>query len=175
MSAADLSDISRVLVKMEQVKDINVFSPAVEHRRAKSTFWSYFATSDELPPEDISLSIALKYSADRRVSQWWDLPGFQDWFSNKDEFRQRMEYLSNLALDRLEAILVDSKGQAASQVAAAKLIMEVSRKMPSKASEEQFVDEKIHLMDKKQLEEYISRGMRLLPSPEIVDAVIIPE
>lgn len=141
------------------------YLPTPEQRKAKSGFWAKWQENPLCDPADISLALALRFGGDTRLSRWWGQEGFADWFRNADEFRQRIEYLANLSLDSLEFVLVDPKAQSSAKVNAAKLLMELARKMPSRAAVEKYMDEKIAEMDKKQLEEYISKRARILPMP----------
>lgn len=154
-----------LLLALRATRDVSVFQPLPEHIRAKSNFWTYFGTGEGSPlPRDPNLATALQFSGDKRISQWWDIPGFQDWFLNRDEFRQRMEYLSNLALDQLEGILTSGVVASSDKLSAIKLIMQVAEKVPTnKAAETEGVDAMIAKMSKVQLEEYIRGSMRLLP------------
>lgn len=145
------------------------YLPSPEQRKAKSGFWARFHENPLCDAQDITLAMALKVGGDGRVSRWWSEPGFRDWFRNADEFRQRLEYLVNLSLDTLEHVLVDPKAQGSAKVNAAKLLMEVARKMPPKGTTERYLDEKIAEMDRKQLEEYISKKTKLLPVPAVQD------
>lgn len=147
---------------LETIADELTYLPTPEQRKAKSAFYARFNDNPICDPEDISLSIAQQFCPDYRLPKWWKLEGFPAWFRNKDEFRQRMEYLAQLALDSLESILADPKAQGSAKVNAAKLIMEVARKMPQKSLQEQFLDEKVSQMTKPQLEQYIKKNLRLL-------------
>lgn len=160
-----ISKIQEAAQVLEMVTSELTYLPSPEQRKAKSAFWARFNDNPICEPSEISLAIALRFVADSRLSKWWGQEGFRAWFSNQDEFRQRMEYLSNLALDRLEGIIADPKANASAQVNAIKLIMEVTRKMPPKFSKEIYVDEKIGQMDRKQLEEYIRKNVRLVEAP----------
>ncbi len=139
------------------------YMPSPEQRKAKSAFWARFNDNPICDPQDISLAIALQFANDERLSRWWSQSGFKEWFRNRDEFRQRVEYLVHQALDSLEYVLVDPKAQASAKVNAAKLLMEVARKMPQKQVAEQYLDEKIGQMSKQQLQEYIRKSTKLLP------------
>lgn len=155
---------------LEIVADELTYLPSPEQRKAKSAFWAKFNDNPLCDPEDISLAISKQFCSDRRLDNWWKFEGFKEWFRNKDEFRQRMEYLAQLSLDALESILADPKAQGSAKVNAAKLIMEVSRKMPQKSLQEQFLDEKVSQMTKPQLEQYIKKNIRLLGEATVVPA-----
>lgn len=139
------------------------YLPTPDQRKAKSAFWARFNENPICEPSDISLTTAERLAGDRRLSRWWSQEGFKEWFRNQDEFRQRLEYLVNLSLDSLEYVLADPKAQSSAKVNAAKLLMEVARKMPPKHAVEKYLDEKIAEMDRKQLEDFISKRAKLLP------------
>lgn len=156
-------DLSRLRNPLEKAVDVVSFTPTEAQRRAKSNFWSFFASGEALPPTNVDLAIATKYAGDRRIGDWWQLEGFSEWFANKDEFRQRVELLADLALDELYQLIKSPNTQATAKVAAIRMIMDVGKKISQKAStEEAAVSEKIASMDKKQLEDYIkSRLVKL--------------
>lgn len=138
------------------------YLPTPEQRKSKSAFWVRFNENPICEPAEISLSIALRFAGDSRLSRWWSQEGFKEWFRNQEEFRQRLEYLVNLSLDSLENVLIDPKAQSSAKVNAAKLLMEVARKMPPRGAVEKYLDEKIAEMDRKQLEEYIAKKTKVL-------------
>lgn len=140
----------------------NSFAPTDAHRRAKSAFWAHFFQTGELPPEAIEAATAARYSGYNDVVEWYNLPGFREWFSNGEEFRQRIEYLSNSALDVLHEVLTNQAARTGDKLAAAKMAFEIASKFPKSAPKEQFADEKIAEMDKKQLEEFISSKVKSL-------------
>lgn len=148
------------------------YLPSPEERRVKSAFHQRFQSLD-IPPclmQDITLSIAQSLAPDRRLDRWWEVPGFKEWFRNAEEFRERVEYLTSLALDAVTEILIsDDPRQASARIAAAKLMLEVGKKMPEKKAVAVYADEKIGAMDKKQLDAYITRQMSLKQLPESDD------
>lgn len=153
-------DLTRIRNQLGKATDVVSFSPTEPQRRAKSNFWSFFASGEALPPNNVDLATAVKYAGDKRVSEWWALEGFADWFSNKDEFRQRVEFLADLALDELYHLIRDPETQATAKVAAIRMIMDVGKKVSQKAStEETVVGEKITKMNKEELEAYIRDKM----------------
>lgn len=148
---------------LTEVVDEIIFRPRADQRRMKSALWVILAdnplmSADTITPEDI-----IKLTNERRVRKWWSEPGFREWLMNQDEFRQRLEYHAHLALDRLEAILMDDDAHASAQVQAAKLIIEAANKMPPRVTREVYADERIQTMDRRQLEEYIRRNMTVIP------------
>lgn len=161
-------DLTKLRNPLEKATDVVSFSPSEAQRRAKSNFWSFFASGEALPPTQIDLSIASKYAGDKRIAEWWTLEGFTDWFSNKDEFRQRVEFLADLALDELYQLLRNPNTQATAKVAAIRMIMDVGKKISQKApTEDSVMGEKIASMDKKQLEDYIKSRLSKLSLTDI--------
>jgi hypothetical protein len=90
----------------------------------------------------------------------WTKPGFKEWLLNKQEHKEKLEYLFSLALGAAEEILLntDPKAQSA-RVNMIKLVAELSRKMPSKDSDGTGgLAKAITQMDKAQLELLLSKG-----------------
>lgn len=167
MSDSSTAVLNRLL---SGTRDLSIFQPDDAQRRAKSNFWTYFATEEgvTLPPTP-DLALALRFGADSRITRWWILPGFQDWFLNREEFKQRMEYLSNLCLDQLETILTTTSSANSDKLNAIKLIMQVARKTPTSSDPDttKYADDKIGKMGRVELEEFIRRNIRIVgDSPE---------
>lgn len=145
----------------------NSFQPTDAHRRAKSAFWAHYFSTGSLPPTDINLATAAELSGfSTELQEWWPIEGFQEWFSNGEEFRQRVEYLSNAALDVLQEILYDRAARTSDKLQAAKMALEIAAKFPKSTPKEQFADEAIGEMTAKELEEFISRKLKVLPLPQ---------
>lgn len=110
------------------------FEPSVAQRRAKANFWTAWQDDPTLDPELMTADTAARLSGNRTVRRWWGEPGFKPWFMNKDEQRQRLEYLFELSMDAAEDILTnaDPKAQGA-RVQLIKHMSELANKMPSKS------------------------------------------
>lgn len=147
-------------------RDLVTFSdPTDAQRQAKSRFWATFSDGTIAPPSPIDSASARRYSGDHRVTQWWSLPGFEDWFTNSEEFRDRVEFLGHLALDNVETILRNPEANVTAKINAIRILFEIGGKFPGKgAGAEKYVDEKIAEMDRKQLEEFITKQVRRLPT-----------
>lgn len=162
-----LNNLSKVLAAATQ--DI-VFSPTPDMRRAKAAFWSSL-TDHPLGIGDtdtLTLAASKQLGADSRLPRWWAIPGFQEWWQNKQEFKQRLEYMAQLALDSLEEILADPNANPTAKVNSAKLVLDAANKMPKKVPEEN-LDAKLSAMSRSELEEYVrSKVKYLTPSPETV-------
>lgn len=168
------SKISKVVEVM--ANDLT-YLPSPEQRKLKSAFWLRFSENPICDPRDVGLGTVHQLTQDSRVDRWWGVPGFREWFRNQEEFRERVESMAHLALDTLMVILVtDDPKMSSARVSAAKLLLEVSRKLPSRTATEvgKSADKLIAEMDKKQLDAYIARHMRTLPpvpTPETDDIV----
>lgn len=158
----------KLLSVLSTAPELVIFQPTADQRKAKSNFWSYWAEGGAEVPPTVSLATAVRFGGDKRISLWWDTPEFQEWFTNKDEFRQRLEYLSHLVLDTFEKVLTDPASHAGAKVQAGKTILEAAKKMPRGKDEERYADEKISRMDRRQLEEFIRNNLTLLPPQEEV-------
>jgi len=145
----------------------NTFNPTDAHRKAKSAFWSHFFSTGEIPPATIEVATAARLSGYNQVLDWWDtLEGFKEWFSNGEEFRQKVEYVSDLALETIHAILKDDSARTGDKLQAAKMALEIAAKFPKAQPKEHFLDQTIAEMGKKELEQFISSKIRHLPQPD---------
>lgn len=147
---------------MDLVEDLT-FLPSPEQRKVKAAFWTTYSENPTVDVEYVTVEEAKAITGDWRVTRWWAMSGFREWFLNKEEFRQRLEYLANLALDAAEDILMDRNAHPSARTNMAKLVIEAANRMPNRWAKEKYMDEKIHQMDRAQLEEYIRKAMKQLP------------
>lgn len=154
---------------VEIISDIT-YVPTYEQRKVKTQFHNRLTDNPICEAHNATLAIVQQLvPGDRRITRWWADGGFRDWFLNRDEFRERAESLVHLALDTIEQILGDNKAQASARVSAAKLMMEVGRKMPSKSDNDtqKMLDAHISNMNEKELQEYIQKTTpRLVSQPQ---------
>lgn len=158
------NETSRVI---EVLANDLTYLPNYEQRKVKSAFWTRFSENPICEPRDITVSVVSRFVNDSRMEGWWSTPGFKEWFRNQEEFRERVESMAHLALDTLMSILItEDPKMSTARVNAAKLLLEVGRKLPSRtAPTEKYVDARIAEMDKKQLDAYIEKQLRLVGSP----------
>lgn len=144
--------------------------PTDAQRRAKSVFWSVFRDGSIPAPTQVDLATALRYvTQEPHLRDWWSLPGFPEWFGNSREFAERISWLETLALDSLEDILRSKQVSPQSILTAAKLVLEISDRVPrgrsTAADTATTSDTEISSMSKEQLREFIqSRVTKLLPA-----------
>lgn len=154
-----LKDINKILAAAQT--DL-VFAPTPDMRRAKAAFWSKFADSPMLAADSLTLASVQQVASDKRLTKWWSLPGFAEWFQNKEEFRERLEYLADIALDSLEQVLTDPDSNPSAKVASAKLVLEAASKMPKKDAEAPA--SRLETMSRGELEDYVRKNLKFLTS-----------
>ena len=153
-----LKDINKILAAASS--DLT-FAPTQDMRRAKAAFWHRFAdASTSLSSDPVTLASAQQFGADKRLSKWWAVPGFAEWFQNREEFRERLEYLADVALDALEQVLTDPDANAGAKVASAKLVLEATSKMPRKEAETPAT--RLETMSRSELEDYVRKNLKFL-------------
>lgn len=154
-----LKDINKILAAAST--DLT-FAPTPDMRRAKAAFWHRVADAPALDGGPVTLAAAQQVGADKRLNKWWTLPGFAEWFQNKEEFRERLEYLADIALDSLEQVLTDPDSNPSAKVASAKLVLEAASKMPKKDAEAPA--SRLETMSRGELEDYVRKNLKFLTS-----------
>lgn len=152
---SELAIIQKVLTSRAE----NPFTPTNDQKKAKSQFWTSFSSGAVVPPDSPNLSIAAQYAGNSHIRQWWELPGFVEWFWNQNEFDERLDYLAQIALDQLEIMVSSARTSDSSRIAAIKMILEASKKV---GKTETYADEKVSKMDQGQLEQFIQSRIKLL-------------
>lgn len=160
---------SKLLETIQQVVSSRAdsgFTPTNAQKRVKSAFWTHFGTGSSIQaPTEPTLAIAASF--DPQLRQYWTQPGFKEWFWNQSEFDERLDFLAQVALDELESILSNRQVAPSAKLPAIKIALELSGKLGSKSAESgEFADAKIASMDRKQLEEYIQKSLRLVSGPD---------
>jgi uncharacterized protein with HEPN domain len=120
----------------------------------------------------MGLQHALQVTGASSLKEWWGEAGFKEWFLNREEGREKLEYLFMRALDAAEDILNDPNAQASARVNMIKVIGELANKFPSKY-QEKFSDEDINRMDEKQLRNYLEKRGVTIKEEKVID--ILPE
>ena len=156
--------------KLEAILSELVFTPSVSQKKLKARFWNRRAQLQltDGAPTLVEVAGLIK---DKRLPDWWQEPGFKEWFRNEEEFKERVEYLANLALDTIEEVLTSSVARESSRIAAAKLMMELGSKLPKGTPDVVYTDEKINSMSEEQLMEYIQKSTPKLITVETSDKI----
>ena len=158
----ELGNIVNMLESMD-------FVPSEVMMRAKARLLAAISDNPVYSLEDMSLDVAIEFTKERKLRQWWKQDGFQDWFKNKHEFRAEVEDLLNLGLKRMRTILnSESDKLANAQVSVVKMLMEAGNKMPKQKETSRGFDSNIDKMNSEQLEEFLKRAgyVKLAPPPE---------
>lgn len=138
-------------------------SPA--QREAKAAFWVVAADTPMVDPAEITLAAAQQICPDTRLKHWWSIPGFQEWFCNQSEWRQRVEYLVNKGLDAIEEVLDDPEAAPSARVKAFEVLARLSSKEPARVKEVRFADAAINEMSPEKLRAFIERqSAALIPA-----------
>ena len=87
----------------------DTFRPTEAQKRAKAALMA--ALSDPMnsliDPKTISMTLAIRLTGVQTLNHWWQQPGFQAWFLNKEETKQKIKYLTDKALETAVQILDD--------------------------------------------------------------------
>jgi hypothetical protein len=135
------------------------FEPNAAQRRIRAKLNVLVIDNPLLSIEDMEPLQLAELLKEPRISRWWHVDGFKDWFTNRYDFKQRTEELIDKAYSALGRILdSDDPKMAGAQVNAAKMLVEVGNKLPSKIREVKFSDETINKMNPLQLEEYLNKA-----------------
>jgi hypothetical protein len=154
------------MVDLDKLEKL-VFAPTDDQRQVKAAFWAKVQDKPHVNVEELTLTAALYEVPDSRLREWWHLDGFKDWFTNKDEVRQRMEYLIALGLDAVEDILLTRDPKiVGSQVKALELLCRLTNKEPAKVKEIKLIDKEVQDMSEAELEEFIKKNAKLLKEGE---------
>lgn len=130
------------------------FTPTEAQIRYKTEFWN--SAVGNVPPE-CSIDQLIELGASGRIRRWEKIPGFPEWFANKDSNKQRSEELLIRAMDRLSEILRDADDHSV-LLAAAKEARNLHAQLNAvDKAEEKFADEEISKMSKEQLAEFIAK------------------
>jgi hypothetical protein len=166
-SDTSISKIQKALVSRESpasgtpaLGSFDNYKPTAKLRQIKAEFWSKYPEEGLEVHPDINSDLNTLPAPLRRVPpKCWLDPQFVEWFNNRDEFKQRLEYLSHLALDTAEEILRNDEAPPAARVQMAKLVLEASGKT---RADEKYLDQKIADMSREELEKYISGQLKVI-------------
>lgn len=167
--------------KIVELSETVIFTPTPAQKKLKAKFWARYIPSPLSDPKQLTLSEAVQVTEDNKLSKLWAQPGFQSWFANRDENRERLEYLFTLALDTAEDLLLSETTQASAKVNMIKVLAELANKFPNKFQQEKFVDDEINRMSELQLKAWLERrGVSLAAAQqpkliEVLDASYEPE
>jgi len=155
--------------KISELQDVTaelIFVPEKEHQKLKAQFWARFSASPFADMDNVTLSQVLEKVQDARLRKWWSVTGFKEWFTNRDEHRERLEYLFDLGMSRAESILMqDDPKSAGAQVNLIKLIGELTGRISGRGSkDEKFSEAKINNMSEADIQKFLEKkGVLIAP------------
>lgn len=148
---------------MKKVNDVNVmdlkqqldtiFVPSPAQRACKAKFWKRMDFDYDLA-EGITLLGAVQLTNYSELNRWWQQEGFKDWFLNKDEASERIEYLYMLWMDKAEELLLNPDANHNAVVQIGKIIAQLS----GRDNQERYSDEAIQKMTPQQLKAFIEKA-----------------
>lgn len=146
-----------------QLADELAYQPTDAQQKVKTAFWARVADSPTMDPQDtLSLASVRQFVSDRRLERWWKELGFKEWFQNRNEFQERVAYLEQKVLSRLEAMLDDPEAQDSAVVACAKIVLDLGKKVSPTNNTTDAFSKKIADMQPDQLEEFIRKNTKKL-------------
>ena len=143
---------------LAKLADSVLYAPSPSQQKAKARFFNRFESSPFLSLDSITAVQAMEITGIRSIKDWWSKPGFKDWFLNRNEAGEKLEYLFSLALDTAEQILRDPEAQTNAKVQMIKIAAELADKMPSK-HKEKFADKEIGEMNPERLNEFLDKAV----------------
>lgn len=154
-----VAKVENLVEQLQEAVEAVSFQPTEAQVKVKSKMLGLIMDNPVYSIDDLTLEAAIDLTNDRKLEKWWNIDGFQNWFKNRNEFKQRNEHLLSLAQDALERILTSTNAKmAGAQVNAFKALIEVANKMPAKKGEVKFSDESINRMDPLQLEDFMRKA-----------------
>lgn len=112
VSEPNLSDIAhssapldpdRALSAIESTGAGKVLVPTDSQLQAKCRFWARTVGA----PADLTVDQIATYAGTSSVRKWWSTPGFQDWFLNRDDARERILFLYIKILDQAQSLIAN--------------------------------------------------------------------
>lgn len=129
-----------------------VFMPSPAMRATKAKFWK---RCDYEEPRNVSVEMVVQITNSSSIRTWWSKEGFREWFLNKDEAAERLEYLYMLALDAAEDVLLNPNVPPSARIGLIKIVAQLAGKEPSK--DQLFLDEEIQKMEPARLRALITK------------------
>lgn len=141
---------------LEVMKD-QIFEPSKPQMKLKAKFWTIFNENPIADYDNITLDTVRQLTDNEGVNKWWKVPGFREWFLNKDEHRFSAAYVWALCMQRMEKILANDDPKAANaQVNLIKFVAELTGNS-RKNSQDSMIDKFIAEMDEAQIQAYLEK------------------
>jgi hypothetical protein len=152
---------SQLQSDLENILDNSIFIPTEQQRQMRVQFWIKYNKLPYADPTKVDLATVKRYVKSPKLDEWWTEEGFAAWFTNNNEYLERLEVMVEHALTTLTNAMLDGTTPVASKITAAKLVLEAAGRMGKKganASE----DEKLDDMTEEELRKYIDQAARTI-------------
>lgn len=159
------------------VDSVANYTPTDAQRRAKSRLLVSLDDNPMLSLDSITLEQASQLGG-YSFKKYWNEPGFQQWLTNSAEFKQRVEYLAHLCMDKAEDILRQEDPKLASaQVSLIGKVAEIANKMPrsSGSGKGMTPDDKFSSMNMEQLQEWMSNNVALPAKQQVIEGEVLED
>lgn len=161
-------DITKQQKKVSSLAEQIIFTPSTPQAKVKAKFWTRFQPGPLADPENITMTLALEITNSAALRKWWSQDGFQEWFLNKEEEKERLKYLFNKGLDTMEDILDNPDANANAKANIIKMLAEMNGYLGKKPVEK-FADEEFNRMSEAQLKSYLERKGVTVTQEQILD------
>ncbi len=109
------------------------FEPNEAQMKVKAAFWSAWRDDPTVDPAKLTAAAVANLTDAPTIETWWRQDGFRQWFCNKDEWRQELEFSFALWQQKVRERLVSSVLADKDLISLGKLLAEMSNRMPKSA------------------------------------------
>lgn len=186
VSLPEIPTVGNPPANLEEIRDglkSGLFTATPSQKRQKAAFWARYLPGPNVPlPENLTIAYIQELTGSPSIRKWWPEQGFRQWFLNRDEAREQVEYLFERSLEIAEDLLMSESAKPGEKVALIKFLAELAGKMPKAGdskNSERFADADIAQMDENQLKAFLTRKGVLLGKAEklevnpVINATII--
>ena len=104
-----------------------LWRPTEAQVRVKSKFWSKWAVSPMLHGKEPSKDLIRQLTSSVKVDEWWERPGFKEWFLNSTSNDDRLQWLVHLALNAAQDLLLsDDSRNSTARAAMIRLVLDLA-------------------------------------------------
>ncbi len=159
-------------ISPQQTKSLSekvIFEPTSSQAKLKARFWTRFQPGPLVSPSNITMTTALEVTGSAQMRKWWHEPGFVEWFTNREEERERLKYLFHKGLNTIENILDNPEANANAKANIIKMLAEMNGYLGKKPVEK-FADEDINKMSEAQLKAFLEKHGVTFVQENVIDA-----
>jgi hypothetical protein len=151
-----MADVKSSLNKLASVAAELDFYPSQAHINLKVAFYSRAADNPGVDLDNITSASVQQVLGDSRISNYWAIPGFSEWFCNRNELKEKMTSLFYKALDSLDDIFASTDPKSApTKVALLKALAEMTGNNGGKQQAAKLIDGDLAKKSREELEQMI--------------------